>query len=335
MVISVGDTESLNASVPSAPTFRTAECSSSDVDSSYRPLVRRKNASTRFMKAARSPLSTPRRSSLTSVDFSDRATSTEMGQQQRDFRTGTSSSSHVPSSIVSSARSQSVHASPRPVIAKLAMLPTGADVNNASPIVYPPWSGTRANHDYPPKDKVVERQMNYQRMLDKQVDKKAEAHRLQCERQKEIDSSTSRSLATSTHEWGTEASYPSMEKAVYHELLATVEYKKHKDKSRKDAEHQDFLQWRTSHEQSAIEIYRSARLQEKQDKQELAAIWKSAAEEKRQREFQERQSNKDWEREAVSKLKEGMLPPRRMRKPPEEFVCGHVTQVQLRAQMAQ
>lgn len=380
MVISVDGAESWAGS---APTFRTADSQHSDVDSSRRPLVKRKNVHTRFMERTRSPIATPRRSVTSSVDCCHRlAMINEVPHQSRGSSSSTGDTvdtivaparkpqavvgqpqvpaSPGPSDIrqdsVSSARGSGSNRNAHFRGSQSARLPGPAIYEDpaasviedpkrrcfppssmweASPLVHPPWSGLRANRDYPPKDKVVERQLDYQQMLDKQVDKKAQAHRRHNEDEKILDKSTGRSLATSTHEWGMEASSPSMERAVYHELLATVEYKRNKDKFRKDSEYQDYLKWRQDYEQTLVGHYHSARQQEKQEKAHLAAVWKLAAEEKRQREIQERQSDKNWEREAVSRLKEGMLPPRRMRKPPQELVCGHVAQVQLRSQMAQ
>lgn len=205
----------------------------------------------------------------------------------------------------------------------------------ASGLVQPPWSGTRANRDYPTKQRVVQRQQQYQDMLDHQVVVKESKQKRIEEDERKIDSATGRSLATRTHEWGAEPTDPVLEKAVFHEQVATVEHRRSRNKQRKALETEEFLRWRDASDRVTAKQWQASLQRRHQEKEVLAAAWRGAAEERRARDEEGRSRDTEWERAAVGRLVDGMLPPRRMRRRPNNVECGLATNVQMRAMMAQ
>lgn len=183
-----------------------------------------------------------------------------------------------------------------------------------------PWGRDRANRDRPPFSEVIQRRMNYQQLLDEQSAKQAEARKRTAEQNAALEASTARSLATSTHEWGSEACNPKAERAIFQELLATVQYKKNRALENKNAEIKDFARWKKQAERQLAMEWHAQQHRVHQDKMDLAATWKAAAEDKKRRAEEERVRTLALEREAMLKIREGMAPPRRMRKVPEPLV---------------
>jgi len=202
-----------------------------------------------------------------------------------------------------------------------------------SGLVAPPWGRDRANRDFPSREEITQRQHDYSQILDEQAASKAQAKRRSAEHEARLEKETSRSLATRTHQWGAEASNPQMERAVFRELLATVAHKQSKEQEKKYIETQDFARWKDESERALAAHWHSERLRAQQEMSNLASTWKRAADEKRLRKEEERTRTLQAEREALGRIADGMAPHRRMRKAPKQLACGHVSQVQLRAQM--
>jgi len=177
-----------------------------------------------------------------------------------------------------------------------------------------PWSGARANRDYIPPDQAAQRQHFYQEVLNHQTLSKAEQRRRRAEEEKAIDQVTARSLATQTHQWGSQAGDRRLERAVYKEQLATVAHKKKLEHESKCAELEDYARWRDAADLALAHQWHAERYREKQEMQSLAKSWQMATEEKRRKAAEEKSRTLKIEQEAIAKLVEGMPPPRRLRR---------------------
>lgn len=216
--------------------------------------------------------------------------------------------------------------------AELEMSRRGPPPENwkASPLVAPPWGGARANTDHVAHEKVLERQRQYQKLLDDQAAMKAAQKESRRREEAVLDASTSRSLATRTHQWGAEMSDPQLERAVYQELVATVAQKQRKEREKKSAELQDFAQWREITDMQMAAQWQAERERQRQERMTLACAWRAAADDKKAREKQERAAEKQNDREAIARLVEGMSAPRRMRAAPKPVEGGKISEVKLR-----
>lgn len=200
----------------------------------------------------------------------------------------------------------------------------------ASPLVAPPWGGVRANSDHVTHDRVLERQRQYQKLLDDQAASQAALKERRRKEEAVLDASTSRSLATRTHQWGAEMSDPQLERAVYQELVATVAQKQRKEREKKVAELQDFAQWREVTDMQMAAQWQMERERQRQERMTLASAWRTAADESKARKDQERAVTVQSEREAIARLVDGMAAPRRMRRAVKPTECGKISEVKLR-----
>lgn len=217
---------------------------------------------------------------------------------------------------------------------RAALSPASGIWSGAQSLVIPPWGPERANLDQPPKEQVVQRQLDYQKLLDEQAAIKVEALRRKAEEDARADFERAQlqaQRAQSAASAEMDNFNAQMERAIFHELVATVAYKRSKDKERKRAESQDYARWKAESERQLAEQWHHQRQRARQDWADMASAWKQAVEEKRVRREEERSVVLRTEREAARRLMQGMAPPRRIRKFVEEPTCGQVivhTQVQ-------
>lgn len=181
-------------------------------------------------------------------------------------------------------------------------------------LVPPPWGATRANADTPPWQHVHARQQCYHRMLDEQNARKAVQRRQRMEEMAKINRPAAASKST-TKESDVEVRRLCVEKAVFHELLATVATRKQRDREKRESEKQDYARWVSEVEWQQTQQWHWTKQKTRQEWAVLAAAWRDAIEDKRARQEQERADTVLAEREAMQRLVQGMLPPRRVRKP--------------------
>ncbi|CAE8594293.1 unnamed protein product, partial [Polarella glacialis] len=103
------------------------------------------------------------------------------------------------------------------------------------------------------------------------------------------------------------------------EWTVVVEHRKGRERQRRVTEEQSSKLWSEECNREQAEQW----IQRKHKRQELLATltseWKAAAEEKRRETESNRIAERQAEREVVAAVAEGMVPPRRLRKPCEGF----------------
>lgn len=183
-----------------------------------------------------------------------------------------------------------------------------------------PWGPERDNLDKPPWHHTIERRQHYCKMLDQQNADKSEHRRVKAEKEHNIDRLTNTSFETGHHRWGTEPSDPNKEKAIFHELLATVDYRVQRDRQEKAVERKEALRMGEEVEKQMAWQWHVRREEDKQEKDRLASLWTAAAKDRKNVEEAHKASALREEQDVVKLMSQGQVPARRLRRPKEECI---------------
>lgn len=190
------------------------------------------------------------------------------------------------------------------------------------PGVPPPWGPERANEDRPPHEQVLQRRQHYCKMLDVQNADKSVQVRAKTAEERAVNRATLTSFETHNHKWGSKAADANQERAIYRELLATVQYRKDRDKKMVEAEKEDGVRLIEETEKKMAWQWHVKREEEKQEKARLAKLWKAAAKNRRKEEAAQKAAVLREEKEVVERMNVGMVPDRRVRRPREECIVA-------------
>lgn len=163
----------------------------------------------------------------------------------------------------------------------------------------------------PPAEKKVERQQEYQQVLDQQL--KA-IHTKRSNMQGARKELAATSLAMTEALAGYEDNVRELRDANVKELKETVSEKKQRRHAARQEERQDYQQWAQSAEEEQAMLYHVQHARRKEDWAKLADHWKSAAAAKEERRTTERHAALQAEREVNHHLSTGMVPQRRMKR---------------------
>lgn len=187
-----------------------------------------------------------------------------------------------------------------------------------APKVIPPWGPERANIDRPPAILALQKQQQYCRMLDLQnADKEAQA-RVDLEEDIRMQQTTSTSLETAYHTWGTETCDARKERAIFKEHLATINHKREALLAKKEAERQDGERLIAQTEKKMAWQWHLKRAQEAKEKEQMAKEWMDASNEKKRLQQAKRAASLQEEQEAIKHIEDGMIPDKFNRRPYEQ-----------------
>lgn len=203
----------------------------------------------------------------------------------------------------------------------LALLRELQELHPESPrtsnVIPTPWGPERANQDYPPHDKVVEKQRHYHELLDMQAAKDRKKKEERQAQQAAQDKTACTSWETSRHEWqANKKHFADMEKKIYQELVATAASHHQRAREERALERQDYAMWAQSAEKEHAELFALQRQRRREECADLAESWRRATEEKEQRKQAEKEASLQEEKQQVQRITRGMAAPRRMKRPP-------------------
>mmetsp|Transcript_128847 Transcript_128847/g.223457 ORF Transcript_128847/g.223457 Transcript_128847/m.223457 type:complete len:362 (-) Transcript_128847:104-1189(-) len=215
---------------------------------------------------------------------------------------------------------------PRPIAATgMAPSPQASPRYHAGrhPHVEPPWGPQRANKDRPPFEQVQHKQRAYCQILDSQAAEKQERQKQHAQEETYLDRTTFTSLESRHHVWGIEAPDAGRERALFNELVSTVNSKQRRARERESAERKDFARWADEAEKKMAWQWHAKMQGDKQEKERLGQQWMAAAKERQQIQEAEKKDKLKEEKEHVQRMVNGMVGyaavhPRRMRKPIED-----------------
>lgn len=202
-----------------------------------------------------------------------------------------------------------------------AVEPTSARGTRGSIEVEPPWGPKRANVDRPPWEQVQRRQKQYRKKLDEQVDENEERRRRNLEEEEHLEKSTFTSLESKNHRWGDEVPDASRERALFQELVGTVNSRQRRDREREHIERKAHRRWAEEAEIKMAWHYQTKMEEGKQEKARMADQWMSAAKERQRKQEAEKREALQAEKEQINRIVQGMVPPRRLRRAMED--CAH------------
>lgn len=190
----------------------------------------------------------------------------------------------------------------------------GGDMqDNVKPgLVEPPWGARRSNFDHPPKAEKARRKQMYCDYLDSQVSAKQEKKLQMQQEDRRTDMTTTTGLESRYHEWGTEPLDAVAERAVYRELLSTVDFRRRAANHKKDSERQSHAKWRAEDDARFAQMHADNKQRSKQIREDLAAAWTAAATNRRSQQENEKAGTLRSERAALDRMREGLVPARRM-----------------------
>jgi hypothetical protein len=166
------------------------------------------------------------------------------------------------------------------------------------------------------------RRQNYCRLLDQQNIDKSKYVRLKTEQETMINKTTHTSLESDHHTWGRECTTDKgRERAIFGELVATVNYRKQREHEGRESEKRDAAHKHEETEKKMAWQWHVRREECKQEKKEWAAMWSEAAETKRKAEKARKAAELQEEKEQIQRVNMGMIPARRVRRPKEECIA--------------
>ncbi|CAE7906017.1 unnamed protein product [Symbiodinium microadriaticum] len=180
--------------------------------------------------------------------------------------------------------------------------------------VLPPWSAERANRDRPPWEIHAQKQLAYRQILDGQSADQASQRRRRREEVLELEKKSIPSLATKTHVWE-QKDTESNPAAIMKEQLATAAIKKGQEHERKKQEEEHSRAWLQQAAVERAERYVAARQRQREEVSVLTHEWSKVAEEKKRQKEELKRAELREEKEALQRLVQGWVPPRRLRKP--------------------
>lgn len=202
---------------------------------------------------------------------------------------------------------------------------TGDLHENLKPgMVEPPWGPKRANFDHPPMEEVIRRKQMYSDYLDSQATAKQDRkHQLQYE-DKKMDMTTTTGLESRYHEWGSEALDAVGERMVFRELLATADAKRRTANMDKDAERQAYAKWRAEEDARFERMYAEKQERARRARADLCATWSAAAASRQNQQEADKAGTLRAEQAQLDRIREGMAPARRMRRPKARCLPEHL-----------
>jgi hypothetical protein len=160
-------------------------------------------------------------------------------------------------------------------------------------------------------------------MLDQQNADKTDLTKLKSEQESWIDRTTHTSLESEHHRWGGhQNSSGNRERAIFRELLATVDYRRKLERDGKEAERQDAQRMTAEVEKQMAWQWHLRREEDKQEKERLSVLWTTAAKDKRQVVEAEKAAALQEEKEVIQHMNQGLIPNRRLRRPKEECIAA-------------
>lgn len=191
--------------------------------------------------------------------------------------------------------------------------------------VPPPWGADRANVDRLPDELIQQRHQKYSNMLDEQVLEKSRLRRTRCEQELEIDRNTTTSLDTANKSREKDCEIARQERAIYKELLATVDYRRRAAREKKLSEqHVDRICLSQAEHQVAW-LWHVRKEEKKQEKVRLAQEWSSAAQHRQQAKELEKALALREEMAIVQEINRGTLPRRRLRRARQRCIATNRT----------
>ncbi|CAK9007698.1 unnamed protein product [Durusdinium trenchii] len=186
--------------------------------------------------------------------------------------------------------------------------------------VHPPWGVERANQDRP--DLLLQKRLEYRQVLDEQSAKMADLHRRQRAEQVELEKNSIPSLATKTHEWEkhTEGDW----KALMEEQRKAAACRQQKELQKRLEEEESCRAWLQQAAEERAKRYFLTRRRQKEEDCELTQEWMKVSEEKKRLKEKTRKEELKSEQKALQALREGLAPPRRLRKPVS--LCDYYTE---------
>lgn len=160
-------------------------------------------------------------------------------------------------------------------------------------------------------------------MLDQQTAEKSDQDAIKYQKEKHINTTTHTSLETSHHSWGQQSSDANRERAIYRELLDTVDYRQQKKRAESEADRQDGVRIAETLEKQMAWQYHVKREEDKQEKQQMGSLWKAAAQDRRRLEEAQKAAALQEEKDTIEMMNTGKVPGRRVRRPKEECFVMH------------
>jgi hypothetical protein len=153
-------------------------------------------------------------------------------------------------------------------------------------------------------------------MLDQQNAEKSNLAQWSIQQEAELDRMTHTSLERNT--WEQRVTKGPNERAIFCELLATVDHRAQREREGKEAERQDAARMVEDTEKQIAWEWHLRREEEKQEKERLAALWKTAARDRKIAEEAKKAVVLQEEKDAVMQMNVGLVPVRRLRRSKEE-----------------
>lgn len=188
----------------------------------------------------------------------------------------------------------------------------------------PPWGADRANMDFPSYPEVAQMRRNYHQVLDHQAQMQREKEKRRIEEDTNLERATLTSLDTQPPfaEQELKALTARRERAIYNELVGVATRRQESERKTKDAAREDYKRWAAEAELEFANNWHVKREQDRKERMSLAAVWKTAADERKTREEKERQEALCAERESLQRLVRGMVPHRRQKRSKAECLKG-------------
>lgn len=186
-----------------------------------------------------------------------------------------------------------------------------ADYRPRHELVPPPWGPQRANIDKPPPQTKVERQQQYQQVLDEQL-KTIQAKRCSMKGARKEHAATSLEMTEALA--GYEENVRQLRGVNVKELVEAARVTELRKRTARHEEREDYHLWAKSAEEQQAALYHAQQSRRKEEWTNLADHWKSAAAEKHEKREAERSAALQAEREMNYHLSMGMVPQRRMKR---------------------
>lgn len=196
-----------------------------------------------------------------------------------------------------------------------------AELGNLIPCAAP-WGAERANLDKPPWEQVKKHRQIYHKMLDDQMSSKSHVDKFRHEQERNMDRITKTSMMDGLDHTAKDAAIAGMERAVYKELIATVEHRQRSEREQIDAERENGLRLASRAERQVAWQWHIKREEEKQSRLRMAQEWSTAAKQRRELEGIAKMRALREEREVVAQTCQGLVPDRRLRRSRQDCIAA-------------
>lgn len=192
-------------------------------------------------------------------------------------------------------------------------------------VVPPLWGAERANADILPWEQIQQSRQKYRKLLDAQVIEKSRLRKYRYEQELKLDRNTKTSLDTDNRSRDAECANADKERAIYKELIATVDYRQRAERERRRSEQQAARICDTQAELQMAWSWHVKREEEKQAKIRMAQEWSSAAQHRQQaRELAKTLALRE-DKDFIERVNRGKLPRRRLRRARQECIASNHT----------